>query len=70
MTFVSSSIPSGSAEAYSPADLAERNAANRLATTLYGGRLEAFDSSSPASACLLPLLQAIGWRGEARQPMA
>lgn len=69
---IASSIPNGStgpsttADTPSPADLAERNAANRLATTLYGGRLEAFDSSSPASACLLPLLQAIGWRGEAR----
>ena len=70
MTFASSSMPSGApmgtTNTPSPADMAERNAANRLATTLYGGRLEAFDSSSPASACLLPLLQAIGWRGEAR----
>ena len=70
MTFASSSMPSdapmGTTNTPSPADMAERNAANRLATTLYGGRLEAFDSSSPASACLLPLLQAIGWRGEAR----
>ena len=40
--------------------------APRLDTLLHGGRLAGFRPASATGVCLLPLLEALGWRGEAR----
>lgn len=40
--------------------------APRLSTLLHGGGLAGFRPGSPSGACLVPLLEALGWRGEAR----
>lgn len=37
-----------------------------LADELRQGRLEAFEAASPFAACLMPLLSALGWRGDPR----
>jgi ATP-binding cassette, subfamily C, bacterial LapB len=37
-----------------------------LSNLLHGGNLEQFEGGSAAGACLLPLLEKLGWRGEAR----
>src|SRR5262245_30125054 len=36
----------------------------KLAASLRDGRLGEFQAVSPAAACLMPLLAALGWRGE------
>jgi len=38
----------------------------QIASLLHGGKLSGFESNSAAGACLLPLLDQLGWRGEAR----
>ncbi|MCZ8312563.1 MAG: ABC transporter transmembrane domain-containing protein [Magnetospirillum sp.] len=40
--------------------------ADPLAEELRQGRLEAFQAHSPFTACLMPLLNALGWRGDPR----
>lgn len=44
----------------------ESDSKPQIASLLHGGKLTGFDSNSPAGACLLPLLDQLGWRGEAR----
>jgi ATP-binding cassette subfamily C protein/ATP-binding cassette subfamily C protein LapB len=39
---------------------------SRLETLLHGGGLSSFQPTSATGACLVPLLNALGWRGEAR----
>jgi ATP-binding cassette subfamily C protein/ATP-binding cassette subfamily C protein LapB len=40
--------------------------AEPLAEELRQGRIEAFQAASPFTACLMPLLNALGWRGDPR----
>ncbi len=37
-----------------------------LSALLHGGNMKEFEGGSPAGACLMPLLEKLGWRGEAR----
>ena len=39
---------------------------SRLEDYLHGGGLSGFQPTSATGACLVPLLNALGWRGEAR----
>ncbi|MAU41346.1 MAG: lantibiotic ABC transporter [Kordiimonas sp.] len=40
---------------------------DQLAHALHQGKLGDFEAASPFAACLIPLLQALGWRGQIRQ---
>lgn len=39
---------------------------DQLAEALHNGEIGSFKATSPYAACLLPLLQAVGWRGQIR----
>ncbi|MGD1935181.1 MAG: peptidase domain-containing ABC transporter [Candidatus Phaeomarinobacter sp.] len=43
-----------------------QSSAPRLENLLHGGGLSSFQPTSATGACLVPLLHALGWRGEAR----